>query len=1404
MELKIYNQNGTFKLTVNTADSSTWNLELMAENAVSANFTHPFFVTLEVNDYVMLEEVKFSMNKEYKPKQVSTQEYSYSVKFYGPEHDAARVMYLNLTDGQYSSEFVLDGSPRQHLQRWVENMNRIYGKTVWSIGDVVVVPNQTIEYNNSTCWDALSAMADAFETEWWADGYVINLCRCERGERVSLGYRQGMTSLNQSENSNDVKFFTRLIPLGSTRNIDRKRYGFSRLQLPDRATYVDRNTQYGLYEAVEADAFADIYPHYKGTVSSVRTEEQIGNDEKPFTVYYFKDAGMDFDPCQYEIAEQVKHITFQTGDLAGRDFEANYNSTTKEWEIINTYPNEQQQVPGGNLIPGKGNEYIPWNFSMPVEYEHAAEQEYKAAVDDYLAKYSEDIAKYGGETDYIYIERHNVPLQLGQSVHLLSTEYFGEEGGRDSRMTKVVRKLDNLSAATIECANQVGKGWKKSVDSTLEQLRYVVAQQQEESVLDILKSWDGREITDYRVLSGLRTLKEIELRTLSRLKSDEAAGLITFLKGLMIGDKGRGITIENNDSVTAVIDQIKRVLSIVSPGFVSGDLGAGFILKEDAETGESYFEVDRMLVRKLAYFVELVIKRLSHVGGEILLTPASMECTKVEELEAVYRCYFEQSEDNKAIIQEFEPDDLARAQTFNIKEGATQGAANSFYWRYVVGTGDNYIDLSKTDCATGSSIPAAGDHIVQLGNRNNPQRQNAIILSTVGDDAPSIKQYKGIDGYELGGKEVTIISPLLNKFIGNFISISTGKSVDEMLNEFQANLDIIREQTDKEYTIWFFDYDPAPDNIPASEWATDAQKVMHEQDMFYNRLTGHGYRFEKSGDTWVWNDITDHLTLMALENAAKAQDTADGKRRVFVEKPADGQAYDIGDLWTNAVYAEGGVKYDNDTLVCKVAKAAGEAFNIEHWQASSTVTTTYVKNMEGQFIAGVTESNEKIEALDKLAREGIEKATNMADDALKNLQGLSSDFTNMNNTLAEQTTVIEATKESVALLVQGKEKDEDGNIVNINTSGLVTTAYFNSLFSERVEFDENGHVANTATSGFITGADFSTQYSQMENEDGEIKRSEISTFITRNGDGTFTSDAFISADRIRFNGHIVANDTFEVDTDGNMTLNNITANNAKVSGKIEAYEGTIGGFSIESGRIGTEVVNGDEDHDIMVRGTGLFLYNDMIGFNGSGKRQVIVGAINSLGTNMLGIFRDTEETFLPKYGITLDISGSRTSNNAITGRGNAVLNGMMCGFSLEPISIDRPNTIYTGFSLKNGNTFFVTNTSGGDMVLPRLDDLLSSIGLSPQNTTTSFAVPLDIVCGYSTRTTYVYGRCNKSVTTNGVSGTPFNNGNYPQICNNNYGYEDYVAINKGDVLSLMLLRETGTEMYKAFIRYRSS
>lgn len=732
MELKIYDQSGKLKLTVSVSSASTWNRELMTENAVSVSFTHPFYVPLAVNDYVMLEGVKFSVKKEYKPRQKNRQTYNYSVKFYAPIHDAEQVMYLHLTDGEFNPQFSLDGGPREHLQKWADNMNRIYGREVWSIGDVVVADNRTIEYNNATCWDAATMIAEAFGTEWWTDGFTFNLSRCEHGEPVELGYMRGLTSLVQSENSDSVKFFTRLIPLGSTRNIDPSRYGFSRLQLPDRAKFVDRNTNYGLYEYVEEDAFAGIFPHYTGSVTAVRSEEKTGDDGNKFTVYYFKDSGMEFDPCENEIADLVKHVSFQTGDLVGRDFEANYDSKTKEWEIINIYPDEETQIPGGNLVAAIGDKYIPWNFRMPVEYEKQAELDYKAAVDDLLAKYSNDISKYGGDTDYIYIDKNHVPLLLGQRVRLLSDKYFSAfDGYKDTRMTKVVRKLDNLSVATIECTNEVGKGWRKQLDSDIGQLKYVINEKIAQMFIEVLKTWDVKEPSNYNVFSALRSRAEF----LSKKYPDETKYLMKFLSGLECGD------------------------------FEQGSTGVG-IYKDEA--GNWHIETDYLDVRMKFTAKEVEIQKVFHIGGSEIKSSASMKCIRVEELEDAYRCYMNTTDkDGQVIRNRFKVDDQAYVQTFNLERQADGTMGNHFLWRLVTSVGDDYIDLSKSVAALASNAPKAFDDIVQLGYRgtDDPSRQVAVIDAGAGEGAPYYRQYVGINSFHLPEPE-TQLKPGDNKLSG--------------------------------------------------------------------------------------------------------------------------------------------------------------------------------------------------------------------------------------------------------------------------------------------------------------------------------------------------------------------------------------------------------------------------------------------------------------------------------------------------------------------------------------------------------------------------------------------------------------------------------------------------------------
>lgn len=821
MELKIYDKANNLRLTASPNSSSSVTEEIGGECSVSASFTHTEYVPLDVDDYIDVEGVRYKVKSRYRPKQKNTQTYEYSVKFYAPIHDAEDTLML-FQEGGTTSEFSYDGGPREHLQLWIDNMNRRAGGNLWSIGTVITAENKVIDYRNVKCWDAAfgnNGIAATFDTEMWADGYVINLCKAERGEVVELGYLQGLTNLAQEDNG-EVKFFTRLFPLGSTRNIDATKYGYSRLQLPSREIYVDKNVDlYGVKEETEEAAFAEIYPQYVGTVSSVRTEEKTSEEGRKYTVYYFKDNGMNWNPKDYEIPDLDYILQFQTGELAGRgtdgSFQAAWHEDTREWEIINVYPDDTTQIPGGVIIPNPGDKYIPWNFAMPQEYITAAEQAYKQAVDDFLNTYSFDPNKYTGTTDRNYIEKNNTPLRIGWNVRLLSEQYFGSTGGyKDTRITKVQRKLNDLCQATITCSDEVGSGWKSSVDNSLNSLRYEVARQAEQYVYDVIRSFDEKTPSDKNIFSALKSLK-------THLRKD-APDRTEFLMKLLGG----------------IISPF-----LTSPDFVTGMMGAGMSFSSE-EGGESVGWIDKLYVRKKAILQLLSIMETELAGASMMFNSSGARATitKVERIDAVpffysdgsakyysdgsrayvqpsahgavYRCYFLADDGEKAIENRFRVGNLVRSQSFNIKSGVYENVSNHYWWRLVTAVGDNWIEVSVNHCDEGSDIPAVGDVMVQLGDISDTDFQAAVVLSAYGDGAPSLTFYHGINSYSLSGKDIVSIGyDRLTKegyfnvygraYIGNreqtnYLSLSDGKLVGRfselMLSSGKSVVEVAKDE----------------------------------------------------------------------------------------------------------------------------------------------------------------------------------------------------------------------------------------------------------------------------------------------------------------------------------------------------------------------------------------------------------------------------------------------------------------------------------------------------------------------------------------------------------------------------------------------------------------------------------
>lgn len=755
-----------------------------------------------------------------------------------------------------------------------------------------------------------------------------------------------------------------------------------------------------------------------------------------------------------------------------------------------TYTNVMPNV-SKNLKPKAGDTFVILNINMPDSYIYKAENDLKEYLIQYMAENNSEKFNFSIKFSRIFFAEHpDILEQLNENSRLI-VEYnkvqytfyvdnFTYTMSSDSPLPEIeVNLVDTLSIGQNSLQTMLD-GVKQDVLSNIGSgdilsqgnkyfLRKDVADSAkgEKTFNDLVKLIDGLEIGTY-----------LSKKSGAKISADGAAELLNLLLrgALTIGDYKKGLKGAKIDE-QGVADLLSILVrsGIESANFSTGALGAGFCLKKD-ENGDSYLEVDRMLVRKVATFIQLLIQQIKHVGGQIILTPASMSCAKVEDKGDFYRCYFENTDGERTIEQEFVVGDLARAQTFNVKEGVNENVTNTYYWRAVVGTGDNYIDLSKTDCDTGSTEPKAGDDIVQLGNKSDATRQAAIILSAYGNDAPYFKLYRGINSYSLDGKEFVSFSRSEVMIIADAIRFSSGESVKDYIdnavgevntkvddaisdlsenisfvNQLSKDLEAVKNQIDGAIETWFYEPVPTLSNEPAVNWTTNEDKNVHLGDLYYDG-NGKAYRFQVSGSKYTWQVITDSDITKALADAKKAQDTADGKRRVFVTTPSNASVYDIGDLWVNATYGS----YKNDLLRCKTAKQANAQFSIEHWELASKYTDD-------------TKANQAQAAADaaKQAADSAQQTANNAVQSAATANALLSDIANDNKLTAQEK---QETKKEWDIIVSEKPK----NNASADKYGVSRTAYdtaYNTLSAYITPL-----LSSLSTTSNISGAAFRSKF----------------------------------------------------------------------------------------------------------------------------------------------------------------------------------------------------------------------------------------------------------------------------------------------------------------------------------------
>lgn len=430
--------------------------------------------------------------------------------------------------------------------------------------------------------------------------------------------------------------------------------------------------------------------------------------------------------CEFEIGVTYKDnepgrafnpvLVDSSGNLPAGDFEQKVTSQTSQYveSQQNTSTNEvwiavkKDNTTFGVVMPNATNNYKPsvgdkfviTGIKMPKSLVLAAEKRLDEALIKYMSENNDEKFSFSVSFSRVFLAENSMLAGLLNENSRIYIKY------NDKEYFMYVNSF--TCKADKNCLYDISVELTDKLSANVSALRSTIT----EIAGDIIGERMGASLNVSDILG------RISRYFISKINSDTSNGLITFLKGLLIGKNGSGITVLENSMSQAVVDYL--------------------------------------YVKVKAVFDELEVKKKTYVGGEQVISHAGMKCNRVDELDDVYRCYFKEEEDGIEIENQFTPGSLAIAQECNIKTGISHHVGNRYYWRLVTAVGENYIDLSKTVCDPNveNDVPVAGDDIVGLGHKTDITRQAAIILSSVNEVSPSIIMYQGINDFTLTGKDV--------------------------------------------------------------------------------------------------------------------------------------------------------------------------------------------------------------------------------------------------------------------------------------------------------------------------------------------------------------------------------------------------------------------------------------------------------------------------------------------------------------------------------------------------------------------------------------------------------------------------------------------------------------------------
>ena len=752
----------------------------------------------------------------------------------------------------------------------------------------------------------------------------------------------------------------------------------------------------------KTNGVVEIYPTIEEMeIGGVRVDEidegvapdddgRYDGDPGPNNVDIYLSKAVDFDIK--DLADDDFSISMKDGMCGGRTFKvASSTKVDGRWRLtIERVKDDALELwfPYKDYPIKKGDHFVLTGITLPDSYVKAASLKLLKYAIALLDKNDYTRYVYQPKVDELFMARQHDKAQADETGTIKSLHDTLKAGDLMNFNDTDLNIEGIISIDQLTIKEEDGK--IPTYDITLREDKEVGTIQKIQQQISSLQSGNGGAgagLTTTQVKNQVAS--EGSKYFVSKLTDDTAKGTITWAK-------------------------IQKLLSGLLVGNFNSENGGSWT--PDAE-GRSHLVTDYLEVRMKAIFEELVIKKTSTIGGKEIISPAGgVVAHKVEEVtvtyndvsQKAYRCYFLAEQEGDAVDNDFAIGDQVRSESFNVRKGTYHKVGNHFYWRLIIGRDEDpvelegkkyhYIDLSDTDCATASDVPANGDVLNQCGNRTDVERQNCLIFSAVDTYSPSIGLYHGINSYSFANKEyveygvnkqtnkaffnvygdmyvgdrptkangyegssyikydsatkqvsikgkLSAKSTVDGKELSQYIKDNSAGLTEEQVNNLIKNSQVIADlqnQVDGAIETWFYEGVPTLDNAPASDWTTDKDKNVHLGDLYYDNKTGKAYRFAKDGNTYKWTIITDTDIAKALSDASKAQETADGKMKVFSTQPTP--PYQLGDIWVNATYPSDGSTYKNEVLRCQTDKKAGSLFAIGDWIKASKYTDDTVAN----------------------------------------------------------------------------------------------------------------------------------------------------------------------------------------------------------------------------------------------------------------------------------------------------------------------------------------------------------------------------------------------------------------------------------------------------------------------------